>query len=398
MSEKKGSTRPNAGDGSTQIPFDPGAQPAVPTGRLAPINTDVARAFNSSNVNTGNTTSTGFPSTGYSSNGSLLTAATSLFSPSIWSPITAAEGTQSALMPKKLTWEHGAASLDGEVPSSRYKHQLQELTDASTSPYAEERGAPIPGTFPLTQHAFGSGRDTADQPRTVVLKSDKPLGKQPIRDTGDGNDAGTGNTNGNSPTLNIEDADDKDAAAAPKKDMGDSHVDAPKRYPLDAGVWPQLGPRDDAAGNASVISGHYTQEHPQVIGVDPGWLYEDRAEPLCFLNTIKDPAARLEESFEEALGNVKGKNPDTWQMEWGVRTARPLFTEHLLTAFSAALSASRPSSLRTSSGLSRTGHGCAWTELAIVSWSYGTLVKTRTTAFCSCSRSMDKSRTVALRR
>jgi hypothetical protein len=72
---------------------------------------------------------------------------------------------------------HGSSAKTAQQktsPPSYYQYQQANLTDAQTKPFVSDAALPNANTFPLQQFPFGSGRDAANQPRTLPSSFQSP--------------------------------------------------------------------------------------------------------------------------------------------------------------------------------------------------------------------------------
>jgi hypothetical protein len=306
---------------------------STPLSRPAPINTDVARAMQSRAKATSTTASSGFWSAANASLGTGLTAATPLFSPSIWSPVQ--HGTQSATIPHKVSWETGVnnglksntpakqapspnpavglglniinansvAPAQANIPANGtpYKYKQHDIANSQTRPFSRDGGVALANTAPLVQQPFyGPGDNTS---RNYAVGQPTAL-------------AGVEATP-NIATAGASTVDD-DASQASNSSLPLIGFGFTDGVPALLGLESlQIGNPDASPSEwsgMSDISEHVEIEH---LGKKPNNIAEE-AHPKNFARTRLDNSIPFAEAFPGAEAICNGINPSHYSMEYGV--------------------------------------------------------------------------------
>ena len=332
-----------------------------PAPRPAPINTALARGGLGSGTSTANSVFSRQGSFGDASSGSVTTNATSLFAPSVWSP--GPDTTQSATMPKKLSWEQalgqgtqttgavqkqkervatpkiatpksavglglqlGGLSLDdsklGGVKvtpsptprsgaaapspssfrsSSPYKFQQHAITNARTSPFTATAADSNANTFPLMQYPFGTARDTADQPRVFPKTLHAPL-------------HGSARA---SPAAYAENAAPVSAASKPMNGNQDTVTTKPA---AEASAPKRADSHDLTSEEPSVYSAltPFNAEDVEDLEEKKPSIFEQESHSQSFVCLSRDYSAELELAFDDAKVAVKMLNSSHFKLPNGV--------------------------------------------------------------------------------
>lgn len=338
---------------------------STPSTRPAPINTAVARAMQEGAKTTSATASSGFWSAANAPLDTGLTVATSLFSPSIWSPMQ--QGTQSATIPEKLSWETAINPLNSATPTKQtppqspavglglnlinsdsvapttsnmsangtpYQYKQHDIAHSQTRPFSRDGGVRLASTAPLVQHPFYELRNHTA--RNYVFAQPPTFGgveaMYNIATTGAssrGDDASQASAT-SFPLLQFN-ASDLGSAFLNIRNLRVSNPDA------SASEWSYI----------SEISEHVEKED---IGKKPDSIPED-AHPKNFLRTRLDESIQFSEAFPGAEAVCTGINPSHYSMEYGVSVGVANYLQNALLTFdSLEWSASRPTSWRTFTG------------------------------------------------
>ena len=306
---------------------------STPSSRPTPINTDVARAMQGGAKATSATSSSGFWSASNASLGTGLTAATPLFSPSIWSPVH--YGTQSATIPQKLSWDIGVndgvksntPAKQAQSPSpavglslnivnansvalpkfnipangTPYKFKQHDIPNSQSRPFSRDGGVSLAHTAPLAQQPFHGSRDDTSR----SYSSGQPTALDGVEATHNNATAEASTVDGNASqtsTSSLPLFQIRFAAGEP----GTLSIKS-----LDIGN-PDASPSEWSA--LSDISEHIELDR---IGLKPDSVAE-KAHPENFARTRLDDSIQFAEAFPGAEAICSGINPSHYGMEYGV--------------------------------------------------------------------------------
>ena len=301
---------------------------STPSTRPAPINTDVARAMQAGAKATSATASSGFWSAANASLGTGLTAATPLFSPSIWSPVQ--QGTQSATIPHKQSWNTGTNNgLKSNTPAKQtpapspavglglnivnansipaaqsnipangtpYKYKQHDIANSQTRPFSRDGGVRLASTAPLVQLPFnGSGDDTS---------CNHAVGQPTV--------LGGVEATHNIATAGASTVTDN-ASLASTSSVLFLGLDVLRRLPAHI----QIGNSDASPSERSFMSDISEHVEMKDIGKQPHNVAEE-AHPKSFARTRLDESLPFAEAFPGAEAICNGINPSHYGMEYGV--------------------------------------------------------------------------------
>ena len=297
-----------------------------------------------------------------------MTAATSPYPPSIWTPLTPAEATLSANVPSKSTWDltkppGTAANVDvspvdasprvqmppsiglspsvglgltfgnlsfGDLeanqastpskqktgtaittieatPTTTYQIQQNELNDAQTSPFKHQPGINSSAhTFPLTQRTFDPQRAVANQPRNRIVSAWVTESNK-FKNDKTGLSVEFGRTDG---THYVK----TDSGAQKATDDSRSIVSNPFEKEVGQVASPMGAFSDDSI--LSELTPHYTESHPELQGREPPHFAQ---QSHCgSYPGPKDGSMSLKFAFPTAQAVMQTVNPSHWKMPWGV--------------------------------------------------------------------------------
>ena len=323
---------------------------ATPVSRPAPINTDLTRTMQGEAIDTSTTATSGLWSAGNAPLGTGMTAPTPLLSPSIWSPIH--QDTQSATIPRKLSWETTRYSKAVEsltntpargpavglglqfreqkisngnhsntpvavtnretttpgqsnlaVNSSPYKYKQQDIVHAEAKPFLREGGVQLPNTAPLVQKPFYG---SSGAPGLELTSSDS-VGLEA---------ANTTHPLGNDMTSNAM----KSVIQRPSSLRLVLHVTSSEGGSEgDDSNCLEITSPDTSASDLSYTSD--ISEHAEAAERDQretADILAEEAHPRNFARTLMDGSITFASAFPGAEAVVTAINPSHYCMEYGV--------------------------------------------------------------------------------
>ena len=297
-----------------------------------------------------------------------MTAATSPYPPSAWTPLTPVEATLSANVPSKPTWDltqppSAAAKVDVSpvdapprvqmppsiglspsvglgltfgnlsfsdleanpastpskqntgiaintikaTPTTTYQIQQDELNDAQTSPFKHQPDVNSSAhTFPLTQRTFDPQRAVANQPRNRIVSAWVTESNKSKNDkTGLSVEFGR-----NDGTHYVK----TDSGAQKATDDIRSIVSNPFEEEVSQVTSPTVTFSEGSI--LSELTPHYTESNPELQGRDPP-QFAQQSHSGSYPGP-KDGSLSHKFAFPTAQAILQTVNPSHWKMPWGV--------------------------------------------------------------------------------